>query len=92
MRAPVGRGVCASSRESPYRDPRRQIVSIMSVSTSRHETARALERSPDQPYSASGLGSWSLNGISSVTDTAPKRCANWLVDIDRLALPALDFS
>ena len=56
------------------------------------ETGTAELHAPAQPNSASGLGSWSLNGISSVIDTAPNRSASWLVDIDRLALPGAALS
>jgi hypothetical protein len=35
-----------------------------------------------------GQLSASLNGISSVAETQPKRSATWLVDMERLALPA----
>ena len=55
-------------------------------------TASFLLRSGDHPNSASGFGSWSLNGISSVIAIAPKRSASWLVDIVKLALPGADLS
>ena len=44
-------------------------------------------RSGDQPRRGSGRSSLSLNGISSVIETAPKRSASWAVDIDMLASP-----
>src|SRR3546814_16745794 len=76
----------------PRQKPRRSGAHNIWSSVARQAWAISFERSGDQPCTGSDRSRLSLNGISSVIDTAPKRSASWVVDIVMFAWPGAEDS